>query len=166
MQTVSDAELRIRNIVARWPGSVHDATIFDNSRLKALMESTYQDCFLLGDSGYPLENYMMVPLPNPITAAENLYNESLIRSRNVVERSYGVWKRRFPCLSMGLRIKLDTALQVIVATAVLHNIAMNMNMDNPEDHVAIDPQILYEYEGNNRNAVRTDLIQNYFVNLM
>ncbi len=35
----------------------------------------------------------------------------------------GVWKRRFACLSVGMRLKICTTLTVIVATAVLHNIA-------------------------------------------
>lgn len=34
VQTVADSDLKIRDIVARWPGSCHDQTIFNNSRLK------------------------------------------------------------------------------------------------------------------------------------
>ncbi|GBN43185.1 hypothetical protein AVEN_76771-1, partial [Araneus ventricosus] len=33
VQTISDASLRIRDIVACWPGSTHDSTDFDNSPL-------------------------------------------------------------------------------------------------------------------------------------
>lgn len=130
------------------------------------METTYQDCFILGDSGYPVQNYLMTPLGNPLTDAENLYNESLIRTRNVVERLYGVWKRRFPCLSMGLRVKLDTALNIIVATAILHNIAVNMNIQEIDDGFNEDPEWNNEaYLGNHRDGVRRHLIENYFANL-
>ncbi|VEN47183.1 unnamed protein product, partial [Callosobruchus maculatus] len=38
VQTVSDCRLRIRIIVARWPGSTHDETIFNNNRLKRQFE--------------------------------------------------------------------------------------------------------------------------------
>nr|CAH7756712.1 unnamed protein product [Callosobruchus chinensis] len=38
----------------------------------------------------------MTPLLNPQEQAEQLYNESLIRIRNTVERCFVVWKRRFP----------------------------------------------------------------------
>lgn len=166
VQTVSDAGLRIQNIVARWPGSVHDSTIFDNSRIKAFMETRYDGCFILGDSGYPVQNYLMTPLANPLTVAENLYNESLIRTRNVVERSYGVWKRRFPCLSMGLRVKLDTALNIIVATAVLHNLACNLAIVEFGDDF-VDPEWNNEpYVGNQRDRMRRHLIENYFANLV
>ncbi|GBM07715.1 hypothetical protein AVEN_137596-1 [Araneus ventricosus] len=38
VQTISDASLRIRDIVACWPGSTHDSTVFDNSHLRAVLE--------------------------------------------------------------------------------------------------------------------------------
>lgn len=42
-----------------------------------------------------------------------LFQESQIRTRNPIERSYGVWKRRLPCLAMGLQLKLDRVQAVI-----------------------------------------------------
>lgn len=133
VQTVSDAQLKIRNIVARWPGSVHDQTIFNNSNLKRQFEGGRYDKYLLvGDSGYRIQKYLMTKLENTNTRPENLYNESIIRTRNVVERQYGVWKRRFPILSQGIRLRVETAMTVIVATAVLHNIAIEMKEDIPQ----------------------------------
>ena len=40
---------------------------------------------------------------------------------------FGIWKRRFPVLSLGIRLKFDKVEGIIVATAVLHNIAQSMN---------------------------------------
>ncbi|XP_030749237.1 putative nuclease HARBI1 [Sitophilus oryzae] len=132
VQTISDAKLKIRNIVARWPGSVHDQTIFNNSQVKREFETgRYGRYILVGDSGYALKKYLMTKLLETNTDAENLYNESIIRTRNVVERQYGVWKRRFPILKNGMRVKLETAMDIIVATAVLHNIALDMSEDIP-----------------------------------
>lgn len=34
VQAVCDANLFLMNVVARWPGSAHDATIFNNSVLR------------------------------------------------------------------------------------------------------------------------------------
>lgn len=82
---------------------------------------------MLGDSGYALTPYLLTPLADPITRAENLYNEAHIRTRNTVERLFGVWKRRFPVLAYGMRTHVDTTLKIIVAAAVLHNIAVEMN---------------------------------------
>jgi len=88
--------MKIIDIVARWPGSVHDATIFQHSRLhRRLEEGEFDSGILLEDSGYPIKKYLLTPLLNPTTAAENLYNNAHIRTRNIVERVFGVWKRRF-----------------------------------------------------------------------
>ncbi|XP_065204062.1 putative nuclease HARBI1 [Planococcus citri] len=125
VQTISDAKLRIQNIVARWPGSSHDSHILKSSRIRQHFESgKFNDNVLVGDSGYAIQKYIITPLQDPKTKAEMLFNEAQIVTRNPVERSYGVWKRRFPILSIGINLRLSTALAIIVATAVLHNIAL------------------------------------------
>lgn len=91
--------MEITNVVARWQGSVHDSTIF-NSHLRANFEDgAYGNGLLLGDSAYPSKQYFVTPLLNLQTAAERLYNESHIRTRNIIERLFGIWKRRFPILA-------------------------------------------------------------------
>ena len=63
IQTVADSELYIRDIVARWPGSTHDQTIFSNSALKERFEADHFGKFILvGDSGYQLKPYLMTKL--------------------------------------------------------------------------------------------------------
>lgn len=69
----------------------------------------------------------MTPVSNPRTAPEERYNKVQIKSRNSVERLFGVWKRRFPCLQIGLATKLSSTANIIVACAVLHNIAIEAN---------------------------------------
>lgn len=102
---------------------MHDSTIFYSSQLHAEFESNkYQNSYMLGDNGYPCLRYLLTPLLETRTLAEVRYNGSHIKTRNTVERMFGVWKRRFPCLSNGLRTKVQTTLPIIVATAVLHNI--------------------------------------------
>jgi len=133
VQTICDSKLIIQNIVARWPGSSHDANIFRNSAIKQRFDNReFKDCVLVADSGYPMQSYMITPMLNPITNVENTFNESQIRTRNPVERSYGVWKRRFPILSLGINVRnLDTVQAIIVATSVLHNIARQFGDDEP-----------------------------------
>lgn len=169
VQTVTDAKLKINNLVARWPGSVHDRTVFEHSRLKLQFEQgDYGDSLLIGDQGYTLAKYMMTPLAETHNQAEALYNESLIRTRNAVERKYGVWKARFPVLRLELRLKLETVMDIIVATAVLHNIAQDRNDELPVDAIILDEEnwleAAMEDEVNGVN-VRNFLINNYFANL-
>lgn len=168
MQTVSDTKLYIRNIVARWPGSTNDRLVFSNSRIKAeLNNDTYGNSFILADSGYTLDDHIMTPVLDPLTPAENLYNESHIRTRNVVERQYGVWKRRFPILRLEIRTKLNTTLAIIVATGVLHNMALNREDQEPVDELVLEDEPVDivdnpELPHGNGNIIRQDLIQNYF----
>lgn len=60
------------------------------------------------------------------------YNTIHGRTRRIVERAFGIWKRRFPCLSKGLTTKLLTSTSIVVACAVLHNLSLILN-DNLED---------------------------------
>ncbi|KAK9707659.1 DDE superfamily endonuclease [Popillia japonica] len=112
----------------------------------------------------------MTPLLNPITPEEMLYNESHIRTRNVVERSYGIWKRRFPILKLEMRVKLQTAQTIIVATGVLHNIALQMADDLPEDNEEYINEIEVDNAAvpiaNNNGNVRENLIRDYFSTLL
>lgn len=71
--------------------------------------------------------YLLTPVSNPRTAQEERYNKVQIKSRNSVERLFGVWKRRFPYLHIGLATKLSTTANIIIACAVLHNIAVEAN---------------------------------------
>jgi hypothetical protein len=74
-------------------------------------------CLAVGASGYANTNFLLTPLLRPRTPAEQLYNESHIRT-NVVERCFGVLKRRFPILAYGCRLQSNKVL-IIIATSVL-----------------------------------------------
>ncbi|XP_055918560.1 putative nuclease HARBI1 [Eupeodes corollae] len=102
-----------------------------SSLKKRFEDGEFEHFILVEDSGYPNTTFLATPFLNVTNAVENLYNESQIRTRNCVERSYGVWKRRFPVLATGLRCRLDTVQSVIVACAVLHNIAIDQNESQP-----------------------------------
>ncbi|KAK4886235.1 hypothetical protein RN001_002506 [Aquatica leii] len=167
VQAVCDSSLFIRDIVVRWPGSTHDSTIWNSSLVGARFEAgDFQGSFILGDSAYRCTSYCMTPLLNPETQSEIAYNKSHIKTRNCIERCFGVWKRRFPCLYLGLRTKLETSLTIIVATSVLHNIAVKENDpsdDFEEDHniPAMDVEMLQGVNEENGN-VRRGLIETAF----
>lgn len=180
VQAVCSANMEFTDLVARWPGSSHDSTIFNNSVLRARFEQgVYGDSVLLVDGGYPCRSYLMPPLDAVHTPAENLYNESQIRSRNVVERLFGVWKRRFPVLALGINVQLDHSFPIIVATAVLHNILVRAGEELPPDdpHLHLPAPWAALLEGGQMNErleqqnlprqnVRRTLIDNYFRSLL
>ncbi|XP_065205515.1 putative nuclease HARBI1 [Planococcus citri] len=170
VQTISDTKLRIQNIVARWPGSSLDSHILKCSRIRQHFESgKFKNNVLVADSGYGIQKYIITPLQDPKTAAEVLFNESQMVTRNPVERSHEEWKLRFPILSIGISVQLSTALAVIVATAVLHNIALKFGDDVPHPTRELEALIdIQEVEniplltaGNNRSVHRHSFLK-YF----
>ena len=168
VQAICDADLKIIDIVARWPGSTHDNYIFNNSAVRMKFENgSMANLLLLGDSGYPVQSYLMTPLGNPQSAAENLYNESQIRTRNLIERTFGVLKRRFPILSIGLRCRLPLAQQTITAAAILHNLAVLQGDDMPVDDMEYEDPLDVEPHQDQigQNNIRR-LIINYFGTLL
>lgn len=129
-----------QDIVCRWQGSAHDSTIFNNSCLRLDFENGIYgaNTLLVGDSGYPLRSYLMTPLLQPGTAAEFLYNESQIRTRNPIERTFGVWKRS----SLGIKLSHEKVEAVVAAAAVLHNIAILEQDQLPAMNEEIEAGIL------------------------
>lgn len=131
VQLICDKTGYISDIVARWPGSVHDSTIFDNSHVRAMMERSGHEGYLIGDGGYPCRRYILTPITNPTSNAAKKYNAAHVAARNCIERANGILKRRFPALKYGMRVTVDHTLPVIVAAVVLNNIALMMGNDEP-----------------------------------
>ena len=125
------ADLQFSNIVARWKGATHDSRIWMNSSLCARFEGRNFSGYLLGDAGYSCSDYLLTPVRNPITSSERRYNRSHIRTRNLVERMFGVWKSRFQCLRNTLRFRPRKSCNVIIACAVLHNFCKLQNEPDP-----------------------------------
>ncbi|KAJ3655893.1 hypothetical protein Zmor_015001 [Zophobas morio] len=178
VQAICDANLKILDIVTRWPGSAHDSYIFANSRIKHRFENgEFGDGVLLGDKGYAVTNYLITPLRTLVTPAENLFNQTHIWTRNPIERCFGVLKRRFPVLALGIRLKSTKIQALIVACAVLHNVACELNDEAPDDinedvereiaAAIIDDDIIEDNRAHNvNNIVRQTLINQYFENLL
>lgn len=177
IQTIAGADLKILSVVARWPGATHDQRIFNNSAVKWRLEHGHFGPFIIvGDSGYQNTMHLATPLLDTNNPIEALYNESQIRTRNVVERSYGVWKRRFPVLSLGMRVRLETVQSIVIACAVLHNICIDqrdalpsVDIDGFEEMMAatdIEPVRNQCDAPRNAQNVRAKLLQHYFPALL
>ncbi|MPC70043.1 putative nuclease HARBI1 [Portunus trituberculatus] len=77
-------------------GATHDAFVWTNSDLKQQFDrGQFGDFVLIGDSGYPLEPRLMVPIINPTTPAEELYNKSHAQTRVIVEQTNEILKNHF-----------------------------------------------------------------------
>lgn len=158
--------MEIYDIVARWPGSVHDSRIFSNSRCNMRFEEgDLKDTgILLGDSGYAQTSYMFTPMLNPQTPQQQHYNRAHISTRNVIERVNGVLKRRFACLSRKLQNKITNVPNIIVACAILHNISLTTNEQLPEPVIEQDIAFPVVRENERGSIIRNNFIIRHFIN--
>ncbi|XP_053969007.1 putative nuclease HARBI1 [Anastrepha ludens] len=119
-------EIIFQNVNARFPGSCHDAGICTTSpvRIKLIREHILGAFkWLLGDSGYPLEPWLLTPIATPSSASEEIFNKTHIKARNTIERAFGVPKLRFRCLSKErvLRYSHKNAAAIIYTCIIFHN---------------------------------------------
>ena len=147
------ADLKIVFADAKYPGSVHDSAVWQTSSLKIHIQNVYTNSnskfWLLGDSGYPIEPWLLTPLPQcPENSKESRYNAAHKGARNVIERLFGVLKSRFRCLlrHRTLHYKPDVAGNIFYAVSILHNICIenNVQLDDEinEDDDNIDGMLL------------------------
>ncbi|XP_052799657.1 putative nuclease HARBI1 isoform X2 [Mya arenaria] len=154
-QAVASSDLRFIDIVAKWPGSSHDAGVFDNSVLKDYLEADLE-AVLLGDSGYPLRRYLITPILHPSNENEERYNRRHKTAREVVERAFGVLKSRFRCLHRSggvLPFSPGKSCRFFLACCKLHNLCIDNNMPLPDAIVCADDQGIQQ----NQEATRPGL---------
>jgi len=72
VQLVCNSRGCITDVVACWPGSVHDSTIFDHSRVRAMMETGPHDGYLTGDDSYLCRHYLLTPVIQPLNMNRNI----------------------------------------------------------------------------------------------
>ncbi|KAJ1165595.1 hypothetical protein NDU88_006016 [Pleurodeles waltl] len=174
VQMVCLADQYISHVNAMFPGSVHDAYILRNSSIPYVMGQLQRyHVWLLDDSGYPTLSWLLTPVRNPRTRAEERYSEAHGRTRRVIEQTFGLLKARFRCLHMtggSLFYSPKKVCQIIVACYMLHNLALRRQVpflqeDGPDGGVvaAVEPvdsedEEAEEEDMNNRDSV----IQQYF----
>ena len=134
-QVICDDKGRFLSVNSSKPGSSHDSTIFKDSEIgKSLKNGEFGDGYLLGDDGYSNTPFFLTPYSNPQNRAEvtigcasfiSLNNCYFFRcyfyqerfnvahkcTRSIVERSFGMAKKRFHCLFGELRMKPDRCCQ-------------------------------------------------------
>lgn len=134
-QVVVGPDLRILTAIVRWGGSVPDWQIYENSRLKQVLEQGEYG-HLVGDSAYQCQRYLLTPVINPVTPAEKCYNRAHSSTRRKVKRVFGMVKRRFQCTSQELRSNPKTSCAIILSCFALHNFALE-RQGPPDDSEAL-----------------------------
>ena len=128
-QAVCREDLRFTDISVGLPGKMHDARIL---RMSNLWQTGMGKCMqgyysVLGDAAYPLTRWLLTPYRDHgnLTPNERRYNGALATRRCVIERAFGVLKRRFRRLQVKIDMhSIDEINALIVAACVMHNLCM------------------------------------------
>ena len=115
---------RFCDVLAKFPGSVHDSRIWKLSCVGSYVENHFMvGEHILGDSGYMLKTCLLTPYRQLTTSAQENYNYAHKKTRVLIEQTFERWKRRFHCFYGEIRMAPDKVCTIIVACAVLHNMA-------------------------------------------
>lgn len=131
LQAVVDARGAFIDVFTGWPGSVSDARIWANSPLFQLLSNREiklcSHYHLLGDGGYPLQPWLMVPYreDQKATAWHNRYNFAQSSTRTVVEHTFGQLKGRWRWLQkIDTRGHIKNIATIIISGCLLHNFCL------------------------------------------
>ncbi|XP_029651090.1 protein ANTAGONIST OF LIKE HETEROCHROMATIN PROTEIN 1-like [Octopus sinensis] len=146
LQAVADDEFCFTSISTGWPGRLHNIHVFSNSKVyehgrnSKLFVPKYRQMgdnempiVLIGDTQYPLLNWLMVPFEagsnsnggssgRKLTVMQNTFNSRLDNANTVIETSFRRLKGRWQCLLRKQILKIDNAALIVEACCVLHNI--------------------------------------------
>lgn len=174
MQVVVDANKKFIDIYCGEPGSLHDSRIFRRSNLyskatERQREIFPDDTFLIGDSAYPLMNWIVPPFRDTgnLSARQKAFNIMLSSTRVVVENAIGLLKARFRRLMFFTEnTDLGLCVQIIVAACVLHNACLD-HQDDISYVADIAQEVEYEHqyrneqnENDRRQQLIRDLVNN------
>ncbi|XP_070547328.1 uncharacterized protein [Ptychodera flava] len=137
VQAVVDDKYCFTDVCVGWPGSVHDARVYSNSRLYQLLSEnrllpnrTRQisgvdiPIMLIGDPAYPLQKHLMKAYSDTgrLTEEEVYYNRRLSRARMVVENAFGRLKGRWRSLMKRNDCQLEGIPTIVTTCCILHNL--------------------------------------------
>lgn len=166
LQGICNAKKEFIDVYCGWPGSTHDARVWKNSPIyKKLSENQKEmlppNTYLLGDSAYPLEAFIMVPFKDNghLTHAQNRFNIKLCSTRVVIEQAFGHLKCLFRRLKYLHVLELEYTKYIILTCCILHNISIKDGVNTEAVEQEVDEHCFNNDISNyNENAPLNALI--------
>jgi len=139
-----------------WEGLANDARVLENAELNGFPRE--ENAIYLADAGYGLRRGFLTPyrtvryhLREQSLARlrpqikEELFNLRHAQLRNVIERIFGVLRRRFQILNARPEYNLNTQAQLVLVVCALHNfIRHHANGEEDQFYKEIAPELLEE----------------------
>jgi hypothetical protein len=152
--TACNFDIEFTYLLAGWEGSAHDGTVYrDAHYYKGFITPPRK--YWLGDAGYSNSDTILTPYrgtqyhlkeqrlagKKPENSKE-LFNLRHASLRNVIERIFGVVKRKYQILRTPSEYSIDTQTRIILACATLHNYVQSIEGEKADRWLDIEPQQL------------------------
>ncbi|KAM9343819.1 uncharacterized protein KZ484_016191 [Pholidichthys leucotaenia] len=140
LQGVVDGKGLFWNVFAGLPGSLHDAQVLRLSTLWELASrgnlfpahirsvgAVSAGYYILGDSAYPLQNWLLKPLHDTgrLTEEQHMFNQKISQVRVVVENAFSRLKGRWHCLLKTNNGDIQLVKSMVLTCCALHNLCEN-----------------------------------------
>jgi hypothetical protein len=127
LQAICDYDMVFRDIYFGHAGSMHDANVFSRSPIYSFLKSPNTNLnpnwHILGDSAYPLEEFLMKPYRDNgnLNAVQRNFNISLSSVRVRVENAFGLLRAKWRRLRFIELKNLSNAKYIVISACCLHN---------------------------------------------
>ncbi|XVF46477.1 hypothetical protein PTKIN_Ptkin03bG0029700 [Pterospermum kingtungense] len=164
LQAIVDPEMRFRDIVTGWPGKIEDWLVFQSSnfyklcdkeerlngtKLKLSEGSEIRE-YIIGDSGYPLLPYLVIPyegkeLPESRAEFNRRHSATRLVAHRALARLKDMWK-----IIQGVMWRPDKHKlpRIILVCCLLHNIVIDL-----EDDVQDEMPLSHDHDSGYRQRV-------------
>ncbi|KAH8283832.1 hypothetical protein KR054_002977, partial [Drosophila jambulina] len=145
---VCNYNMEIIAINATHPGSCEDSFIWDFSSARQYLSTIINGHFVLADSGYTQESFVLTPYKSAETGThQHKFNLKHAEAMDIVKRTIGELKSRFRCLQRCLIYEPKFCCNIVNVCCALHNLCRRRNLTIAEDFRFDDtPETLSENE--------------------
>ena len=141
---VCDANLCFTYVWTGNPGSTHDATVLRSSEIfRNADELIPPGYYLLGDSAFPLLGWLLTPFRDlgHLNPQQKLFNKAHSKTRQVIERAFGLLKCRFRRLLRLDAADMNIIVDTILSACTLHTICINEGDDIQDELLEDDNDV-------------------------
>ncbi|XP_038687548.1 protein ANTAGONIST OF LIKE HETEROCHROMATIN PROTEIN 1-like [Tripterygium wilfordii] len=149
VMTVCDFDMLFTFVCGGWEGSAHDSRIFNKvlSDVHSNFPHPPTGKYYLVDAGYPNQRGYLAPYKGQryhlevfrngpqASGPREAFNHAHSSLRSVIERTFGVLKKKWLILTRMPSYKFDTQIKIVAACMALHNF-IRMNVIEDEDFLA------------------------------
>jgi hypothetical protein len=138
-------DLRFTFIYPGWEGSAHDSTVVSDALAKGYWKPPTGKYFL-ADAGYTTSEHLLIPynktryhLREQAAASQRpqdqkeLFNLRHAQLRNVIERIFGILKKKFKILTTAAEFDINTQIDLILVLTALFNFITDSERLDDED---------------------------------